>query len=199
MLIIDKDKHSDLFRHVTDSNLLRQYDFLQDRVNAALAAGDFTIDHVSLLQLNFQAVALLSDTAGQYRLRPIAINNSPHQPPDAKFVLPLMNELLSYLSKNWQSDAIHLAASVLWRLNWVHPFAEGNGRTARAASLLVLCLKYQVWLPGSNIIPKQIRDNRTPYYAALRKADDHYGQTNGIDVSEMEAYLTQLLTNQLAS
>jgi hypothetical protein len=25
-----------------------------------------------------------------------------------------------------------LAAYGLWRLNWIHPFVEGNGRTARA-------------------------------------------------------------------
>ncbi|MBL8221394.1 MAG: Fic family protein, partial [Bryobacterales bacterium] len=28
---------------------------------------------------------------------------------------------------------------VMWRLNWIHPFFGGNGRTARSASYLVLC------------------------------------------------------------
>jgi hypothetical protein len=36
----------------------------------------------------------------------------------------------------------------MWRTNWVHPFDDGNGRTARAASYLVLCVKLGYRLPG---------------------------------------------------
>jgi hypothetical protein len=32
------------------------------------------------------------------------------------------------------ATAIHLAAYLMWRLNWIHPFADGNGRTARMTS-----------------------------------------------------------------
>ncbi len=201
-MAINEKQQPALFRLVTDRNLLRQYDFLQDRVNVALQTKDPTIDQVLLCQLNFQAVVMLSDTAGQYRTGPVNITNSKHVPPPASELLQLMPEMLDYLKKNWiGASASHLAAYALWRLCWIHPFEEGNGRTARATCLLIFCLKYGMWLPGKEIIPKQIRDNRPPYYAVLHEADEHYEKSgrSSIDVSATENYLNDLLTKQLAS
>ena len=67
--------------------------------------------------------------------------------------------------------------------------------------MLILCYKSGGWLPGKEIIPKQIRDNRTPYYAVLREADDHHEKSGrkSIDVSKTEDYLNDLLTKQLMS
>ncbi|HET9282483.1 MAG TPA: Fic family protein [Candidatus Angelobacter sp.] len=54
-----------------------------------------------------------------------------------------------------RKSAIHLAAYVIWRLNWIHPFADGNGRTSRALSYLVLCTRLGERLPGTVTIPDQ--------------------------------------------
>src|ERR1700691_2453032 len=52
------------------------------------------------------------------------------------------------VNEHWEeSNAIHLAAYILWKLNWIHPFADGNGRTARAVSYAVLCIKLDGLLP----------------------------------------------------
>jgi len=59
----------------------------------------------------------------------------------------------------------------MWRINWIHPFFGGNGRTARALSYLVLCAKLGFRLPGNKTIPDFIVESREPYYTALRKAD----------------------------
>lgn len=201
-MAIDKNQNPDLFRLITDRNLLRQYDFLEDRVKLAVGTKDFAIDQVLFCQLNFQAVVLLSDSAGQYRTGSVIITNSSHTPPPAADVPSHMKDLLAYLSKNWASaPASHLAAYALWRLCWVHPFEEGNGRTARAACMLILCYKHGAWLPGKEIIPKQIREDRAPYYAVLREADNHHEQSRrtSIDVSKAEDYLNDLLTKQLMS
>lgn len=67
------------------------------------------------------------------------IKGSQHVPPDAWQVPQLVEELCDYVNDNWDAaTALHLAAYVMWRLNWVHPLADGNGRTARAISYLVL-------------------------------------------------------------
>jgi fido (protein-threonine AMPylation protein) len=201
-MAIDKNKNPDQFLFITERNLLRQYEFLQDRVKVALETNDLKIDHPLICQLNFQAVVLLCDSAGQYRNGPIAITNSSHQPPSAADVPGFMEELLSYLSAQWTSGgASHLAAYALWFLNWIHPFEEGNGRTARAACLLIMCLKHQLWLPGKEIIPKQIRENRQPYYEVLRHADEHFksSKRKSVNVSKTEAYLNDLLAKQLNS
>ena len=89
-----------------------------------------------------------------------------------------------------------LPAYALWRLNWIHPFVEGNGRTARAACYYLICLKTGMLLPGKKIVPERIRENRTPYYAALRAADQHWDQGH-FNVADLSTYLGSLLIDQL--
>ncbi|MBV9180292.1 MAG: Fic family protein [Acidobacteria bacterium] len=64
-------------------------------------------------------------------------------------------------------SAFHLAAYVMWRLNWIHPFVNGNGRTTRAVSYYVLCAKLEVYIPGVTTVPELIGHNKDPYYKAL--------------------------------
>ena len=85
---------------------------------------------------------------------------------------------------------------MLWRLNWIHPFTDGNGRTSRAASYLILCCKIGAVLPGKTTIPDQISQNKLPYYQALEAADE--GFRNGqIDLLETEKMLSMMLARQL--
>ena len=89
-----------------------------------------------------------------------------------------------------------LPAYALWRLNWIHPFVEGNGRTARAACYYLICMKHGLLLPGRKIVPERIREDREPYYAALRAADRAWADGH-FDVSELADYLSDLLKAQL--
>jgi Fic family protein len=85
----------------------------------------------------------------------------------------------------------------MWRLNWIHPFADGNGRTSRIISYVVLSIRAGAVLPGTPTIPDQIVDNRNPYFEALDAADAAY-RDEKIDVSKMEELLGSLLATQLA-
>jgi Fic family protein len=200
MPVVKESVDQNLFRFITDTNLLRQYNFLQTAVAVALATPDFILSHDLVREFNHYAAHYLCENHGKYRRRGMGITNSQHSPPPSDQVEPLMEECLVYIAKNWKSaTAIHLAAYALWRLNWIHPFEEGNGRTARAVCYLILCVKLGFWLPGANTIPQQIRDNRGPYYAALRHADERFLKDQGIDVKQLEAYLDGLLATQLAS
>jgi Fic family protein len=86
----------------------------------------------------------------------------------------------------------------MWRLNWIHPFADGNGRTSRIVSYVVLSVRAGSLLPGTPTIPDQIVDNREPYFEALDTADLAF-KTGQVDVSKMEELLASLLANQLAA
>lgn len=110
-----------------------------------------------------------------------------------------MDRFFSVIHENWTiiDHPTTLAAYTLWRLNWIHPFVEGNGRTARAACYYVLCLKQGQLLPGKKIVPERIRENRKPYYAALKSADVAW-EDGHFDVSELSKYLSELLKQQLA-
>ena len=99
---------------------------------------------------------------------------------------------------NWSARSpIHLSAYVMWRLNWIHPFFGGNGRTSRAVSYLVLLAKLGYVLPGVLSIPEQIVTNRQPYYQALDDADLRWHRKQVVDVSKMEELISQMLLIQL--
>ena len=84
----------------------------------------------------------------------------------------------------------------MWRTNWIHPFTNGNGRTARAVSYLVLCARLGYELPGTPTIPEMIERNKADYYAALDAADAAWSQ-GVLDVSVMEELLKSYLATQL--
>lgn len=84
----------------------------------------------------------------------------------------------------------------MWRLNWIHPFSDGNGRTSRITSYVVLSINIGCLLPGVTTIPDQIVENRGPYFKALEAADKAW-VAGRIDVSQMEELLERLLATQL--
>ncbi|MBA3520868.1 MAG: Fic family protein [Rhizobiales bacterium] len=89
-----------------------------------------------------------------------------------------------------------LAAYGLWRLNWIHPFVEGNGRTARATCYYILCVRSGALLPGRKVLPERIKESRTGYESGLQAADRAW-ETGHLDFTEMEDYLAGLVQAQL--
>lgn len=180
-------------------NGLKQFDFVVEAIEHWLNSGrTFRLRPSLILQLNRIALDGISAYAGNYRPSEIRIEGSKHQPVGAYLVPERIEELCDYVNENWDQSAIHLAAYAMWRLNWIHPFADGNGRTSRALSYLVLCTRLGEKLPGTVTIPDQISRNKSPYYVALEAADTAFA--NGqIDVGELERLLKGLLANQLAS
>lgn len=185
------------------ANALRQADLVVKMIKEAVEAGRFSLKHWMILSLNAEAVDGLTKYAGTWRPGPVAIGKSEHAPPDHRAVPFLIEELCDYVNDNWASrSAVHLAAFVMWRLNWIHPFFDGNGRTSRATSYLVLCAKLGNLLPGSKTIPEQIAANRIPYYDALEDADKRYRAAQKFQadtVEAMESLLLSMLAMQLKS
>jgi len=148
-----------------------------------------------LWALNLTAAANLSQFAGRFRKEPIYVGD--HKPPHFAQVPDLMDRHLSFIHENWyELTPTQLAAYGLWRLNWIHPFIEGNGRTARAVCYFLLCARAGALLPGRKIVPERIREDRKPYIAALRAADRAW-EEGQLDISEMETCLAGLLQEQL--
>ena len=185
-------------------NGLLQFDRTLNLIEAGLTSGvfSFTPDHIRELQ-NI-AVRDIRRTAGQFRTTPVHIENSSHVPPSDGKVPHLVSELCDYLNRH-QSAAIknlevglHLSAYAMWRLNWIHPFDDGNGRTSRALSYLVLCLAMGKILPGDPPIPEQIARNKDPYYHAIDLADAAW-RNDELDVSAMATLIEECLEKQLKS
>jgi len=186
----------ELFARVQERNLLRQYDLLANCIEIGLVKGIESFDKYTLWSLNAAAVANIAQFGGRYRRGPIYVGD--HLPPHFDDVPDEMDRFLSVVHENWTviENPMVLPAFALWRMNWIHPFVEGNGRTARAACYYLICMKLGRILPGSRIVPERIRDNRQPYYEALQAADRAW-EDGQFDVSQLAAYLSDLLKAQL--
>ncbi|MGC2812519.1 MAG: Fic family protein [Bradyrhizobium sp.] len=180
------------------ANGLRQYDLAVQAVQTAVERQPFKLRLSLILSFQREALQGISAYAGNFRPGDVEIKHSRHVPPGAHLVPELVEDLCDYVNSNWESSSpVHLAAYVMWRLNWIHPFADGNGRTSRILSFYVLFSKVGGVLPGTPTLPDLIIDHRALYEKALDTADDacKEGRT---DVSEMEKLIEALLAKQLA-
>lgn len=114
---------------------------------------------------------LLADTvmdqgeAGRYRT--IAVRVGKHLPPAASAVSGLMFELLEW----WNGKSVELSpvlssAILHYQFEWIHPFADGNGRTGRALALWEL---YRRGFDRHHIfsVDEYYWEDRPAYYEAL--------------------------------
>ena len=105
------------------------------------------------------------ENAGQYRKTDVRIAGAKHIPPEAWDVPQRMTDW-----ENWLKDSqkkihpVELAALAHHQLAAIHPFIDGNGRTARLVMNLVL---FRAGYPPAVIL----RVNRKQYYQVLAQAD----------------------------
>jgi Fic family protein len=181
------------------ANGLRQFDTTEQMILSWVERPErqFRLRASMVQTLHREALSGLSSFAGNWRPGGVKIHGSHHEPPPAHLVAEAIEDMCEYVNAHWEAPAIHLAAYIMWRLNWIHPFDDGNGRTSRAVSYLVLCVRLGYLLPGTNTIPDQIAADKRPYYAALETADRRWKETGGVDVSELEELLQGMLATQL--
>jgi Fic family protein len=181
-------------------NAIAQFDRVLDLIDDVARGGrPFRMRTSVILDLHRIALKGLSNYAGNFRPAEVSIGQSKHEPPGAHLVTGLIDEMCDYVMDNFESaKALHLCAYVMWRLNWIHPFTDGNGRTSRALAYFVLCAKIGYRLPGQETLPEQIATDKAPYYGALENADENWSDGN-LDLSALEALLDQCLAKQLLS
>lgn len=103
--------------------------------------------------------------AGNYRNVGVVITGSEHTPPEPFEVPFKMQELMEWLNETFdQENPIVLAAVAHHEMAKIHPFADGNGRTARLFLNLILLKK------GYPICSIK-RTERPRYYEAMSEAD----------------------------
>ena len=179
-------------------NALAQFDRVLDMIDqVARDKRPFRLRPSMIFDLHRLALEGLTNYAGIPRPAGVEIGQSKHNPPAAHLVSELLEEMCDYVMENFSTTKpLQLCAYVMWRLNWIHPFTDGNGRTSRARAYFVLCAKIGYRLPGHVTLPEQIAGNKAPYYAALERADEHWASGN-LDLSDLEALLDQCLASQL--
>jgi len=194
LLIVDPDERA----AAEAENALLQFDRVLDLIDMAVRDGQpFRLRPSTILALHAEAMRGVHRQAGTWRNTPVEIEGSSHQPPQEHLVVVDIEDMCEWINENWEwRSAVELCAYVMWRLNWIHPFADGNGRTARAVAYLVLCVRAGARLPGTPTIPEQIAENKRPYYEALEAVDRSSDVTNA-DLGDMVGLLEDYLTRQL--
>lgn len=188
-------ENNNLYQELATSNGARQYDFLRSIVLTAVQSNQKWLSHQVLKALNYQAIACLHTNPGEFRPCPVTVGD--YRPPEHYQVQALMDQFINEVNANWNNaDAVALATYVLWRLNYIHPFINGNGRTARAACYFVLCVKSNGWLPGSPILPELLRENRDEYINALKVTDASLAEGK-MNLNDLHALVSRLLEIQI--
>ena len=126
-------------------------------------------------QLNTKGI-LPEDQSGFYRKVPVAVVNGygkvVFQPPPVNKVSSLMKDFVLWLNSSQARELYPVILSGISHYEFVriHPFVDGNGRTARALSTLILYLK------GFDTkrffaLDDYYNEDRVRYYAALQTVD----------------------------
>ena len=185
------------YQELMIANLDRQYDFLRSIVLASVALNRPMLSLEVVKALNFHAITCLHSHAGKWR--PCKVTVGDYTPPPFHVVPSLMQMFVDEVNHHFiHADAVHLATWVLWKLNHIHPFVNGNGRTARVVAYLIVCLKAGGWLEGDVLLPELIRANRDEYVAAL-KAVDASLKAGALDLAPLHSLVSRLLAEQLAT
>jgi len=126
-------------------------------------------------QLNTNGI-LPEHQSGFYRRIPVAVVNGYgrviFQPPPVNRITTLMKDFISWLNSDQAQELYPVLLSGISHYEFVriHPFIDGNGRTARALATLILYLK------GFDTkrffaLDDYYNEDRDRYYAALQTVD----------------------------
>ncbi|VDH04095.1 Fic family protein [Bergeyella zoohelcum] len=148
--------------HLEAINHAQAIDYIKDLVKATNTITDRDILQIHALILQ----GIDRENAGRYRSVPVMISGSKHTPPPPYVVPEKMQEMMDFYNENMETmHPVELASEMHERLVYIHPFADGNGRTARLLMNLILL---QNGYPIA--ILKGDTENRLKYYEALETA-----------------------------
>ena len=121
----------------------RAYDYMLEIARSE----PFAFSEEMILRIHnlfYQGIDL--DKAGMYRNIQVFISGTEYIPPKAEEVPALMGDLIDLLRERWHSlHPVQLAALAHRMLVDIHPFTDGNGRTARLLMNLILVNRgYQI-------------------------------------------------------
>ncbi|ETW93111.1 MAG: hypothetical protein ETSY1_40640 [Candidatus Entotheonella factor] len=177
-------------------NALAQLEYIEHLVHDRRIT-DLRTSHVR--ELKRIATDRIYPCGDAYRdaFRQVRIEGSRHELPHESLVLSLVDEMIDKLNADRERHgAVERAAYAIWRINWIHPFPGGNGRTARALGYLILCLDLGRVPGGTPQFPTLLYDAAAAYTRALRHADA--GAKQGIpDLKPMIALVNDAITRQL--
>lgn len=170
---------------------------VQEVKNALTAYDRFStwraVSEKDLLEAHRLLMSDLIDEAGVYRRGGVGVMAGQqviHMAPPADRVPQLMNQLFRWLTA---TDAHPLIASSVfhYEFEFIHPFADGNGRMGRLRQSLILAR----WNPLFADIPVEslIFEHQAEYYQALQES------TRQTDCAPFIAFMLRMILDSVAT
>lgn len=153
-------KGKSLREHLEVINHKEAIDYVDDIVSKNIDISERVIKDLNYIILK----SINNANAGKYRNTNVLISGSSHRPVEHFLVEEKMKELINWYNVNKNKiHPIELAAEFHFRYVYIHPFIDGNGRSARLLMNLILM---------RNGYPISVikNDNREEYMKALETA-----------------------------
>lgn len=141
--------------------------------------------------------------SGHLREKPVVVNDPRTRqvkflPPDVKDVEPLLKDLIEFINTNRNKvDSLILAGIFHKQMVLIHPFTDGNGRTTRLATKVLLA---EMGLNTFNLFSFEnyYNQNVTRYFQTVGELGNYYDLLSyGIDFTAWLEYFTEGIIDEL--
>lgn len=191
--------------HIREAELeVLNYNEALLKLNRKLEEGKvrLSIDLILKIQKQVTEGLLPKFESGKLRKKPVVLNNPRngqviYLPPDAKNVRTLMEELIEFVNKNEDKiDPLILAGIFHKQMVVIHPFADGNGRTTRLATKVLLA---QMGLNTFNLFSFEnyYNQNVTYYFKTVGEYGNYYDLVDKMDFTPWLEYFTEGIIDEL--
>ena len=192
-------------RHIRDSEKeVLNYNKALQKLNGELNKGNVSLSLGFILAIQGQVVeGLLPEfETGKLREKPVVVNDPRtgqvvYLPPDVRDVKTLMKELIEFVNKKrGEIDSLILAGIFHKQMVIIHPFMDGNGRTTRLATKVLLA---QMGLDTFNLFSFEnyYNQNVSKYFQTVGEFGNYYELEEKIDFTPFLEYFTEGIIDEL--
>lgn len=161
-----------------------------------------SLDLILKIQKQIMAGTIPLNDWGALRQKPVMVNNPTtrqvaYLPPEVKDVKPLIEDLVEFVNCNRDKiDSLILAGIFHKQMVIIHPFMDGNGRTARLATKVLLAAM------GLNTFKlfsfeNYYNQNVTRYFQTVGEYGNYYELVDRIDFTKWLEYFTEGIIDEL--
>lgn len=180
------------------------YNQALEKLNKKLRRGPilFNLDLILLIQKQIASQLMPAYQLGKLRQEPVFVNDPKtgktiYWPPDHKDVVWLMSELIKFIQKNKDNiDPLIIAGIFHKQFVIIHPFMDGNGRTARLVNKALLA---DMGLDTFSLFSFEnyYNHNVSNYFKQVGAFGNYYDIVDSIDFTKWLEYFTDGIIDEL--
>lgn len=192
--------------HLRDSEReVLNYNAALEKLNKEIERGNkkISVERIEHIQAGVTDQLLPAYQCGHIRTEGVIVKDPrtgkvAYMPPDAKDVKPLLDDLVTFVGERQAKiDPLILAGLFHKQLVLIHPFVDGNGRTTRLATKVLLA---GLGLDTFKLFSFENYYNRnvTRYFQTVGEYGDYYDKVKeGVDFTAWLEYFTEGIIDEL--